>query len=305
MKRRWYKSNVTKAVLIIIAHILVIVMAASFIWIVSYPALREEIFAGKPAKKYEDSRSFADQMLNYCQQAMYGVRGADLFETEGKYNPDKIVDIQVCHRDNTITGEESSGLAYRLGDLIEWTENTDEFDGQEELPASSEENAGDIADDAAGLSELPASSEESTGDIVVCKTAEDTYHYYKMSEFYKRIHAGELTIDMDESDREGTLFQEGEIRQIRDKSGKVVYINAWIYDGCRETERFAPIGADSVIEIANNDRRWNGRLNEAYSMIGIVKNSLQEQFKNYQSAGDDIEEGETNLSYIYADTLNK
>ena len=54
MKENWYKSNVTKAVLVVTAHVLVIVMTACFIWLLSYPALRAEIFAGKPAKEYKE-----------------------------------------------------------------------------------------------------------------------------------------------------------------------------------------------------------------------------------------------------------
>ena len=284
MKGKWHRSNVAKAALVIIAHILVIVITTSFIWIISYPTLREELFAGNPAKRYEDSRSFVEQMLKCCQQAVYGIRGTDLFETEGKYNPDKIVDIEAYYNNNTISGKEKNGLAYRLGDLLEWSGNADTV----------------------------TDSKESVENIVVCKTAEDTYHYYKMSEFYKMVNKGVLRLTMadEESDVEFTadgelLIPEGSFRGIQDNNGKTVYVDCWVYDGYRETERFAPVSADDVIEIANDDPRWNGRLDEAYDMIRTVRSSLQEQYGNYQSANINIEEGDTNFSYIYADTVNK
>ena len=94
MKEKWYKSSVTKAVLIVVVHVLVIVITASFMWLLSYPVLRAEIFAGRYAKEYKDSRNFIDTMLQYSQQAVSGIKSAHLFETEGKYNPDKIVDIE-------------------------------------------------------------------------------------------------------------------------------------------------------------------------------------------------------------------
>ena len=93
MREKWYKCNITKAVLVVVAHVLVVVMTACFIWLFSYPVLRAEIFAGKPAKEYKDSRNFVEKMLGYSQQAVTGIKSADLFETEGKYNPDKIVDL--------------------------------------------------------------------------------------------------------------------------------------------------------------------------------------------------------------------
>ena len=120
MKEKWYKSGVTKAVLIVAAHVLVIVITASVMWLLSYPVLRAEIFAGNPAKEYKDSRNFIDKMLQYSQQAVSGIKSADLFETEGKYNPDKIVDIEKYYKTNTFDGENESGFAYRLGDLLEW-----------------------------------------------------------------------------------------------------------------------------------------------------------------------------------------
>ena len=98
MKEKWYKSSVTKAVLIVVVHVLVIVITASFMWLLSYPVLRAEIFAGRSAKEYKDSRNFIDKMLQYSQQAVSGIKSADLFETEGKYNPDKIVDIEKYYK---------------------------------------------------------------------------------------------------------------------------------------------------------------------------------------------------------------
>ena len=57
MKGKWYRSGFAKAALIIIAHVMAAAMTASFLWILSYPVLREELFEGNPAKKYEDSRN--------------------------------------------------------------------------------------------------------------------------------------------------------------------------------------------------------------------------------------------------------
>ena len=51
MKQHWYKTNLTKMVLVILEHILVIALVLSFLWLVSYPALREEVFEGDAARK--------------------------------------------------------------------------------------------------------------------------------------------------------------------------------------------------------------------------------------------------------------
>ena len=65
MKQQWYKSNVAKGILIVTQHILLVVMITSFLWMMSYPALRGELFVGKPAKKYEDTVSFAKLTISH------------------------------------------------------------------------------------------------------------------------------------------------------------------------------------------------------------------------------------------------
>lgn len=298
MKKNWYKTNVTKAILVIIAHILVIVMTTSFIWIVSYPALREELFAGNPAKKYEDSRSFIDQMLSYSQQAVTGVGGISQFETDGKYDPDKIVDIESYDDTNTISGKNNSGLAYKLGDLLEWANIKDSYDA----------------------------SEDDIEPIVVCEKKGSAYRYYRWSDFYDEITSGKLQLilyNYDEGDeyteeereqaqlqvfsdmQNGYGFPEGMVRAVQNDAGETVYTSCWIYDGTIFSEKFSPIGENSVLSIVNKNPKWNGRLNEAYSMIENVMYSLQEQYSAYKNANENIEEGDTNYSYIYVDTKNK
>ena len=167
MREKWYKCNITKAVLVVVAHVLVVVMTACFIWLFSYPVLRAEIFAGKPAKEYKDSRNFVEKMLGYSQQAVTGIKSADLFETEGKYNPDKIVDLETYHKKNIINGKNKSGLSYRLGDLLEWA-------GLKYGTAFSGVNRN---------SEESVRLDENTEGIIVCKRADDMFEYYRMSEF--------------------------------------------------------------------------------------------------------------------------
>ncbi len=150
MKGKWYRSGFAKAALIIIAHVMAAAMTASFLWILSYPVLREELFEGNPAKKYEDSRNFIDQMLYYSGQAVAGVKSSREFESDGRYDPDKIVDIENYNDTGTFTGDSESGLAYHLGELLEWNEYR--------------------MNNAAGSGDA-----EDREDIIVCKKMDDTY----------------------------------------------------------------------------------------------------------------------------------
>lgn len=308
MKEKWYKSNVAKAVLVVVAHVLVIVTTASFIWLLSYPVLRAEIFAGKPAKEYKDSRNFIEEMLKYSQQAVSGIKSAGLFETDGKYNPDKIVDIEKYYKTNTFDGKNEGGLAYRLGDLLEWAglRNGNPFSGV---------NKG---------SEKSVRLDENTEGIIVCKRADDTFEYYRMSDFYEMIKGGGLQFiaAADETEYAGDeeeypkntivseagmeyVFPDGEFRAVQDKKGTVVYKDCWVYDGAVQVEEFAPIGAADVLAVVNENPQWNGRLDEAYNMLGDVIYALYDQYTVYRKSSTSLKEGDTNYSFIYADTKGR
>lgn len=292
MKGKWYRSGFTKAALIIIAHLMIAAMTASFLWILSYPVLREELFEGSPAKKYEDSRNFIDQMLSYGQQAVVGVGFKREFETDDQYDPEKLVDIENYYNTGTVTGQKASGLSYRLGDLLEWSEYRTN-------------NAVDSED------------EENREDIIVCKKMDDTYKYYWMSDFYDAVMDGKLVFVMAEGDFDANIssilaalqtgegFPDGMFRGISNADSEMVYRDCWVYDGTRLEEYCPPVGAKDILEIVNKNPEWNGRLNEACKMIDSVLYSLGEAYDTYQGVFENIEEGDTNFSYIYADTKNK
>lgn len=292
MNGKWYRSGFVKAALIIAAHVMVAAMTASFLWILSYPVLREELFEGSPAKKYEDSRNFIDQMLYYSEQAVAGIKSSGEFETDGKYDPDKVVDIENYYNTGTFIGEKDSGLAYHLGELLEWNE----------YRMNNTAGSGD---------------EENREDIIVCKKMDDTYRYYWMSEFYDAVAEGSLVFIMEEGDiyvsasgilagiQEGNGFPDGIFRGISNGDGEMVYRDCWIYDGVRLEEFCPPVGAKDILEIVNENPEWNGRLNEAYEMMKSVLYTLEKSYDSYQGAFADIEEGDTNFSYIYIDTKNE
>lgn len=286
MNQQWYKSNITKAILIVMEHIFVAVIAVSFLWIISYPALREEILEGNPAKKYEDSRGFETKIESLSYQVLSGISAKRWFETDGKYNPEKIVDVEEYYNNRTISGKDTSGLSYRLADLIAWgndgTENTEE--------------------------------DTDTEKIIVCKKNDGTYHYYQFSDFEEMINSGKLNFT------EGGSYDEGESSDdklvdlkegydtsaymgLQNEEGKVIYVDCWSYDGMTMAERYMSVNAKDVLTLVNENEEWNGRLNEAYSMLDDTINSLNSMYyETYERMESGLQEGDTNYVYLFADT---
>lgn len=198
-----------------------------------------------------------------------------------------------------IPGENKSGLAYRLGDLVDWSGETSARDG-----SYGEEH-----------------------NIIVCERGEPDadgkrYHYYTYAEFEDLIKSGELSFadaaDADGSLRAGLLqnLREGNSGQnvesyddngepltdeILNAAGAVEYTDYWNYDGYWLDERYGPVGAGSILEIANKDPRWNGRLDQAFDELSACLQMVAAQYSQYITWQEDLQEGDTNFAYIYAD----
>lgn len=237
MKYRWYKSAFTKGVLIISAHVLALTIALGFLWIMSYPMLRTEALAGRAAKKYEDSVSFKNNLRSIRYDVIEGIRVKKMLEMDGAYDSERIVDIKEFFEDGTISGENTSGLAYTLDELNRWGE-------------SWQSDRNDMYGTGGSLED----------NIIVCKNADNTYHYYYYSEFKKLIDNGELRFviagdesGISESDilsglQEGDFYNSSEttFKGLQNEEGKVVYLDCWSYDGYWFEELYSPIGARSL-----------------------------------------------------------
>lgn len=299
--KQWYKSSLAKAVLVILANVMAAVMAVTVMRIISYPVFREEIIDGSRPKSYENTKSFEQAFRNQSFQVMDGLHEVDFYETKGKYDPDKIVDIEEFQKHTTISGKNNSGLAYRLGDILDWNEKYNE---------AINEGSGDAA-------------EETENFIVVCQKADASYQYYGFQDFAQKIKSGEWSFVLNNADFSGEellrrLGDENiysteysmedafasDFKGIQDKEGKILYTNCWRYDGYQEPApagMYVPIGYDSLMELANTNPDWNGRLSEAISMVEKTIVSLGNGYHNYKNVNSGIEEGNSNYSYICAD----
>ena len=82
-------------------------------------------------------------------------------------------------------------------------------------------------------------------------------------------------------------------------------------------EKFAPQGAENILDAVNKSTEWNGRLEDAYKELFTLLDCIRaiqsdEQFNDYEtslasvfhSVGD-YTEGSTNLTYLFADKEKK
>lgn len=296
MKNAWYKTKLAKAILVLLSILCSVTMVVSVLWFVSYPVLREELLNGKPAGAYEDTLSFDTKLQEYNYQVTYGLSQNSIFETEGKFNPNKIIDIKEYYEKMTVSGENRSGLAYTLGDILAWYEE----------------------DVSVYYSEEDAISEEER--VIVCEKTDGTYYYYSYAEFQARVKNGELQFLPEGEEKpvqgadkqqimnmlkENVLEDYGADIKILDADGQVKYIAFWQYNDVPVAEKYRPIGLNNLLQLVNENPEWNGQLQEIYTMLQNVIETFGNSYDGYASVNSGIEEGDSNYYYLYADLKSK
>lgn len=291
---KWYKSAPIKGVLLLVQHVLVVLAVISLVWLAAYPGMAQDIFSGKSEASYARSEGFGQQAYYDSQSILNALADKGDLETDGKLDENKLVDIQTLYDTGNISGENESGLAYTIHDLVDWRDKL---------------NSGDLS---SGDNMSYNSGENS---IVVCQRPDGTYEYYYYEELKSLIDSGELSFMTDPDTgvtsedvmnylRDGTLYEGDGLGTVVDQNNQVIYRTIWNYDGFWIQEGPSPDGVQSILDIVNSDERWNGKLYEAYSEIYSAIDLVSQKMDNYEAAGDAWEEGNTNLTYIYADTAS-
>ena len=299
---QWYKANLTKGILIVAEHVLAVVTVASLVWVLTYPALMGDLFSGHAARRFEDSTAFSGQLQSATSEILEGIGTRGLFETEGKFDPERVVDLKEFYDNNKISNENSSGLAYKLGDLEKWAEGSAYSDGR------------------------VMNENDNLEPIIVCKRSDGTFRYYYFTQLEQLINDGELSFviasnsngeeitsdqilyELRSGGRSEVMYStetESRFKGLQNREGKIEFIDCWNYDGYQIDEKYAPIGAANLLEIANDNANWNGKLNDIFQMLESSIYTVYDYTQTYETWESNWREGDTNLVYLYADTAGR
>ncbi|RHR21173.1 sensor histidine kinase [Clostridium sp. AF19-22AC] len=283
--KNWYKKPVTKGILLLLAHITAVFAVLSMVIILSFSgSLGSENFLKTSGRPYEESSSFKNMVYDATWEVMEGIAMKNNFESDGKYNPNKLVDIVDLAKNGRITGEGENGLVYELEDLVNWSN--------------------EYIDDG---------SDYDDANVVVCEKPDGTYHYYYMSEFKSLLEDGKLKIELENSTQDQFLseLERGNYTSgyydtidIKNENGDTEYTDCWTFNNALK-EKYTPVGAANILEAVNNTPELNGKLSRVYGYLQNILNSLSYQVDRYLYSGDTWEEGNTNFTYMFVDENEK
>ena len=264
---KWYRKTGVKAIVLIVAILSGAMLITNLLSLMNLAGSTDLPSLWTMSQQpFEESQEFNYMVENYMDDVLTQIRLENLFETDGMMNRNKEIDVMEYSKNDTANGENVSGIAYSLEELI------------------------------------------------VCQKPEGTYEYYYTSDFMTRVESGVFDIIMqDGSDVDGFLqeLQNGKYTSsgfynfdIVDMEGNILYTDCWNF-GSALIEKYAPQGAENLLQVVNNSPRLNGKLSVIYDDLAYTLGNIYSDYQNYQMGFEHLEEGNTNFTYIYANNDTK
>lgn len=284
---KWYRKTGVKAIVLIVAILSGAMLITNLLSLMNLAGSTDLPSLWTMSQQpFEESQEFNYMVENYMDDVLTQIRLEKLFETDGMMNRNKEIDVMEYSKNDTANGENVSGIAYSLEELINWEEG---FDSAE-------------------------SDNYAKNSVIVCQKPEGTYEYYYTSDFMTRVESGVFDIIMqDGSDVDGFLqeLQNGKYTSsgfynfdIVDMEGNILYTDCWNF-GSALIEKYAPQGAENLLQVVNNSPRLNGKLSVIYDDLAYTLGNIYSDYQNYQMGFEHLEEGNTNFTYIYANNDTK
>ena len=284
---KWYRKTGVKAIVLIVAILSGAMLITNLLSLINLAGSTDLPSLWTMSQQpFEESQEFNYIVENYMDDVLTQIRLENLFETDGMMNRNKEIDVMEYSKNDTANGENVSGIAYSLEELINWGED---FDSAE-------------------------SDNYAKNSVIVCQKPEGTYEYYYTSDFMTRVESGVFDIIMqDGSDVDGFLqeLQNGKYTSsgfynfdIVDMEGNILYTDCWNF-GSALIEKYAPQGAENLLQVVNNSPRLNGKLSVIYDDLAYTLGNIYSDYQNYQMGFEHLEEGNTNFTYIYANNDTK
>ena len=284
---KWYRKTGVKAIVLIVAILSGAMLITNLLSLMNLAGSTDLPSLWTMSQQpFEESQEFNYMVENYMDDVLTQIRLENLFETDGMMNRNKEINVMEYSKNDTANGENVSGIAYSLEELINWGED---FDSAE-------------------------SDNYAKNSVIVCQKPEGTYEYYYTSDFMTRVESGVFDIIMqDGSDVDGFLqeLQNGKYTSsgfynfdIVDMEGNILYTDCWNF-GSALIEKYAPQGAENLLQVVNNSPRLNGKLSVIYDDLAYTLGNIYSDYQNYQMGFEHLEEGNTNFTYIYANNDTK
>lgn len=289
MKKRWYRKSGIKGLLVLLTIFFVTVscVGAGASVVIMNKGVRP-----LDSRKYVDSESLKDNMFCLSNTIIDAISEREILD---RADDNELVDLTELKKGDTLTHENTSGLAYKAGDLYEWAKK---------------------------------SSWDQSANVLICRQPDGSDYYMYYNEFADKIATDELKFVFESEEgwtenakdilsmlkeyayydntSDNIGIRNDGVEYVADADGNVVYTDVYNYESSGNNdaplkEAYKPDGADSILDIVNTNKEWKGNISKAYEYLYTALVQYSDA-----SYGEKIlktyEPGATNVDYMYVDT---
>ena len=123
---KWYRKTGVKAIVLIVAILSGAMLITNLLSLMNLAGSTDLPSLWTMSQQpFEESQEFNYMVENYMDDVLTQIRLENLFETDGMMNRNKEIDVMEYSKNDTANGENVSGIAYSLEELINWGEDFD------------------------------------------------------------------------------------------------------------------------------------------------------------------------------------
>ena len=292
MKKRWYRGRWAKALWLVLGTISVEVAAVGAGAVIGIGNMGIKPF---DSDVYVDSRSFTEDMYTSTLTLMNA-----LDQQEFLGDGSGVIDLKAVADGSTLTYRNTSGLAYSAEDLKRWvqvdwlggdTENVLIYKTVEYLKSLGDEYY-DEFEDKSDDGELKFQFNVDSEAAYVYDPEENAYDGEQELLDWLRPRSFTYGTGIHDSFYGAT---------VTDKEGELLYTDVYNFADYAIPEKYAPEGEDSILEVLNENPRWQGKIQEAYAALSKTLNDAAAAVESKDTLEQMFAPGKTNFNYVFAD----
>lgn len=267
--KKWYQSAFCKGILILLAHVSIAFAVVCAMVGIGYPGQNyEDLFSGKTEKSYNKTIGFAHKMQTNIEEVLDIIYAEDTLSKDGEIQPDEVIDIEK-YPQKLKNAKEQGELSFRLNNLVR-------NGNREEYVIVGEKPEGEMR-----------------------------YQYFQPEEFVQFVKENDYQfLDEDYSEEtvlsmieeENSLPSETELHA---KDGKIIYSGIWFLEKTVSPQLKTADGK-TLLDVANTSEKWNGKLSDLIGLVDDKIGSIIDDYENYEYRKEEYREGNTNVSYLFA-----
>ena len=162
--KKWYRKTVTRTIVLVVAILSGALLVTNLLSLLTLAGgMSFSQIQKMNTQSFEESEEFSKMVESYMYDVQEKLYLQNLFESDGGYNPKKLVDVMELSKKGKISETNLSGVTYTMEELVNWGETYSGTDNDNLYKQNG---------------------------VIVCQKPDGNYYYYYMNDFFSLVNAG-------------------------------------------------------------------------------------------------------------------